>query len=265
MSVPRRSGSFVQPLGLLRPRRKSAGGTQASAPDCSELVRVPMELAGGWWGAAIFIAVLAFPRSKLQRQSFLDDWKAFTVKVARVRGWKGKAHEKYTRRRRRDLEESGPLVTATRKLERERLPAGSVAIDILVAELTRDSWLKVVPCRAGVKVTGLGAGTMGLAGQFAARAWLRGKAESAAEDFANNFTNRAWRASRSVLHLAMALQSVIDQVEAAGQAVGIAELCFRPDWLRKTLHQAEVFRGLLASRRPPLRVPLSDSIRVVPA
>lgn len=232
----------------------------ARAPELEyhELVHVPLQLAGGMWGAAIYLAVLAFPESKLKRHAFLEDVKAFTVKAALRMGWKGEARAQYRKRSLRALEKSGPLITATQRLERERLPAGSLAIDLLVREFTLDSVLRIQPMRAGRKVTGLRSGTAGLAAQAKARKWLRGQGENDPEGFfADNFRNRGWRSTHPVLHLAMALQNALDGLSGD---LGIIDLVWRPAWVPEALRGAEMLRAVLATRSRPLFTPLPDSI-----
>lgn len=233
---------------------------RAAERACRELVQVPLDVAGGMQAAAIYLAVLAFPESKAKRTAFLEDVKAFNVKEALALGWKGNPPARYRKRTLRALEVSGPLVTAARRLERDRMPACEIALGLMLRGAFKDRALEVKLSIAGTAVDSLNAGALGLAR-------LRKKLPATEAEHAHNFLARGWRASRPVLHLAMALRIVLDALQRgqdAAPAPSIMGLIQSPAWVPGAIRQAEQLRTRLAARARPLWVATSDTICLVP-
>jgi hypothetical protein len=221
----------------------------AMPEDALERIDVPLEIAGGMWAAAVYLAVLAFPESTRKRTAFLEDVKALFVQEA-ARSWSKRPRfapqARYLKRPRRALEQSGPLVTATRRFERERLPAAAIALDLLIAKASRGAWFRIEAHRAGVAARSLNSATRGLARQFREKGWRHATPSMEQElKFAENFRKRGWRASQPVLHLGMALRSAID----AGAPASVPELVRAPGWVARAIAQAEQLRPLVRTLR----------------
>jgi hypothetical protein len=231
---------------------------------CLERIRVPIDVAGGTWGAAIVLAVLAFPESAQKRKQFLQDIKAWFVRNAVRRGWpREKAKKHLLSRPRRALEVSGPIVTAGRRISRERLPAASIATDVIVQQVSADSWLRFQPMRGEIPVRGLRSAFAGLAAQRRVSATSTRGGMSPAESHATNFRTRAWRKSIPVLHIAMALRLELEEL-SPGEVTfpSVPDLVRDPRWLPGVLAQAERLRQMLALF-PKIRAPIEQTISVL--
>ena len=235
---------------------------------CLELVRVPLDAAGGTLAAAIYLAVLAFPESKPKRTAFLEDVKSFNVHEAVASGWAKKRGvtfpPQYMKRKLAHLEVSGPLVTATQRIWRDRLPASVIADGLMLRGAFKDSPLKVELSIGGTAVIDLKSGALGLARrskELRKPGHQLGRGDEA--KFAKNYRDRGWRASLPVLHLAIALGNVLDGLRGEQDDAphpSVMDLTRSPAWVPGAIRRAEKLRILLARRADELHVAPSDTI-----
>jgi hypothetical protein len=210
--------------------------------------RVAIGAGVAWLVAAQYLAVLAYP----------EDTPARARCIAAAQSLLGDVTHTPPSRRVRTLMERGPLVAASRRIERERLPAASIALGIVLREASRGAWLKCHPTVAGRPITGVRSAALAIVDAA--------MSETATGDplaRANNFLSRHWSASKPVLHLACALllSAEAAQQSASDPAPLVPRLLHEPAWASTALAISERWRVLLAGV-PRLRIALATTISV---
>jgi GNAT superfamily N-acetyltransferase len=214
----------------MRTRKKAVVGRQK--PELGEQTAVPVggDLAQAQMGAAMYLAVLAYPAHSEwpKRDEFIEAVKALLVKRARRRGYPRKLiNHKYRRFKNEHID--GILNRAFRRISRRRLPAGQMAFWIICGAMSK---------RTNITLNKLSY-------WWATRVWP-GFPDAEAADV----KRRVWRETLPVLHLVMVFPRGLI---LNGDGLG---LILNPSCLPGALRTAQYWRHLLK----PLQISVKDKI-----
>jgi hypothetical protein len=213
-----------------------------------EVVTVPTlhSDAPDWLGAIVYLAVLAYPDDVPQRDKFVFAAKALILRdYVDLGGDSAKVRAAFRKivfeTPSRDIYDGGRIRLAWRRIVRRRLPAADVASRAVIASVPNSPFEFVfdgVPVRGGVTAA------------------IRGiSARDGREQ--NDVMKRIWSESKPVLHLALALRNVLDEM---GRAVSAHELLRSPAWVREAVKDSE--NALMLLDYAGVGLSAADAIRI---
>ena len=223
--------------------RKRAGSSK------QEITELPLgdRPDNDWLAAAGFLAVLAFPDDYKRRDAFVLCAKAYVIKgaIKAKRVSKRAIRTEFRQFPERKIWDKGPMPLAARIITRHRLPAAQAATGVMNHAAWRNLRFQVELAHGGVPLSSVN------------RASVAFGADGARD---TNWIHRVWSPSQPVLHLALALQSVL--CEIPGQ--DLWSLIDTPTWVRAALESAEGLRCTLLPAASALRYDMTRAIVLRP-
>lgn len=194
-----------------------------------EITRVPIEAHGELFAAMMYLAALAYPESRAERDEFIRAMKAHCLRLGR-------------RHRRIGREAAAPAIgamTPQRQAGRMRAGLRRVAHRLQIAEVALPSFVEL-----------LGSGCIAIK--------IRGSLTQRISELEidRRETFRKWKAARPVLHLALAMRTACGDPRRVD-----VSLLHEPQWAPRALRLAEAYLEVL--RRSPGLVGAS-AVRLIP-
>lgn len=215
---------------------------QTSAPKQSSTQRAPICVklprhGPDFIGAMAFLALLAYPEpSRLRRDKVVFACKAHVIKAAKRVGAPHKMLRKELLSYPIEKIRAGPVSQAWRRIVNRRIPAAMMAEMLM---LTREG--KTGAIRVKVKLDGQVVGENISAVADAVATHL--EANKIADMTRQNMLTRVWKESSPVLHLAVALNSVLQKLPPG--RISFFTLLNKPSWVRQAISSAEIVRKML--------------------
>jgi hypothetical protein len=219
-----------------------------------------------------YLGILAYPESDEKRDRFITAYKALVIKEAIRRGYDRKLYRPHFRKL-ANQQINGTLRRGEARIL-SRLRAATMARLIFMADFGLPLISQALCVATGKKmdgrltVNGFDLGPSPSINTIAT--WLAGEVNAARGIKAGGATrehvkDRIWRASKPVLHLAMALQARWKECQERGRAE-FWDLFQQPDWVAASLVDAERLRRALcgAEAFPRLAVLDEMTIQVLP-
>lgn len=216
---------------------RKIASVQTSAPKQSSTQRAPICVklprhGPDFFGAMAFLALLAYPEplKRAMRDKVVFSCKAHLIKAAKKARPPGKLLRKEFLNYRIEKIESGPISQAWRRIANRRIPA-AMMLEML---MLRRAGARVVFNKQEIEVN-VSSAADAIANEL--------DALKVADLSRQNTLTRVWKESAPVLHLAVALNSVLRRLPRGQRS--FFTLLNNPSWVRQAIASAEIVRKTL--------------------
>lgn len=192
--------------------------------------------ADTFWAAANYLAILAYPEDRKQRENFCNACRAWWIKgeSGKIRG-KG-IYKKEIRAYVRDEKIMNTIQKAWEKIIEKRAVAAEIKFENLIRTIGQN------------KKAAIGAKLL----EHKRRQGYKNEAKT----LKDNAYNRIWSSSQPVLHLHFGLHNAL--VDKGLEPANIFDILAAPDWVWNAVDLAEqAYKGLSLIENPP-----ADAIRI---